>query len=88
VQNFGSFYAHIGLFEEKKMTVPIYCSGFLLFSGQKCHLQNEPFNIQKNVLNKLILDFSSGYKPTLKSDTEKLYYPHYSHSVVTLHRNV
>jgi hypothetical protein len=30
---------------------------FLLFGDQKCHFGNEPLNIQKNVFNKLILDF-------------------------------
>jgi hypothetical protein len=32
---------------------------FLLFGDQKYHFCNEPLNIQKNVFNKLIVDFCS-----------------------------
>jgi hypothetical protein len=38
----------------------------LLLSDQKCHFRNEPLNIQKNVFNKLILDFCSGSKSIRK----------------------
>jgi hypothetical protein len=63
-QNFGSFDIHISLFEEKNFYP--YLADFLLLGDKKCHFRNEPLNIQKKVLNKLILDFSSGSKSTWK----------------------
>jgi hypothetical protein len=37
---------------------------FLPFDDQHCHFRNEPLNIKKIVINKLILDFYSGSKYT------------------------
>jgi hypothetical protein len=43
-----------------------YIEDFLLFCDQKCHLRNEPLNIQKNVCKKFILlhNLPSGSKST------------------------
>jgi hypothetical protein len=47
--------------KEKKNFDP-YLVDFFLFGDQKCHFRNESLNIQKNVFNKLILDFCLGSK--------------------------
>jgi hypothetical protein len=48
-----------------------YLVDFLLFGDQKCHFRNKLLNIQKNVFNKLILDFCSGSKSSRKRSQGK-----------------
>jgi hypothetical protein len=48
-----------------------YLVDFLLFGDQKCHFRNEPLNIQKNLFNKLILDFCLGSKSSWKRSEGK-----------------
>jgi hypothetical protein len=41
----------------KRENLDPFLVDFLFFGDQKCDFRNEPLNIQKNVFNKVILDF-------------------------------
>jgi hypothetical protein len=59
------------LYWKKEKNFDPYLVDFLRFGDQKCHFRNEQLNIQKNIFNKLILDFCPGSKSTWKRSQGK-----------------